>query len=80
MLTDYLHEAMRRARYELTEARKYFGSIPAIPGVWSEADNLEDSRAELQEVLEDWLVLALRRGDPIPVLGKLDLNAVAGHA
>jgi predicted RNase H-like HicB family nuclease len=38
---------------------------------------LERCRAELQEVLEEWLLLKLRDNDPIPKLGRCDLRRVA---
>lgn len=71
---------MRRASYEKTEAGKFYGSIPMIPGVWSEAATLEECREELLEVLEEWIILSLKRGDSIPVVDGCDLNRVAEHA
>ena len=59
---------MVRARYEiLPDAGTYFGSIPGFQGVWADAPTLEACREELQEVLEDWILLALRRPDDLPM-------------
>jgi len=80
MLSEYLDSAMAQACYELTEQKRYFGTIPVAPGVWSESDNLEACRRELREVLEEWLILSLRRGETLPVIGNCDLNPVAQHA
>jgi predicted RNase H-like HicB family nuclease len=41
--------------------------------VWANAKTLEVCRQELQEVLEDWLVVKLRDGDPIPRIGRIQL-------
>ena len=69
MLTAYIHAAMRHAHYEIIEdAEPYYGSIPVCPGVWSSGKTLENCREELQSVLEDWLVLGLRLGHPIPAI------------
>ena len=57
MLTKYIQKALDRARYELLEDGKYYGEIKLCPGVWAQGNTLEGCRAELQEVLEEWLVL-----------------------
>lgn len=79
MLSLYIARALEHAQYEFTEEGRYFGSIPVIPGVWSEAPSLERCREELREVLEEWIVLSLKRGDPMPVIDTCDLNRVAQH-
>ncbi len=43
----------------------YFGEIPGANGVWANAENLEDCREELREVLEDWVLLKVREGETI---------------
>ena len=59
MLTAYITAAMARARYKLLDDGTYFGEIPGLRGVWGNAKTLDACRAELQEVLEDWLVLSV---------------------
>ena len=66
MLTDYIYAALRKAHYELLEDGTFYGEIPPCPGVLATASTLEACRAELQEVLEDWIVLGLRMGHEIP--------------
>ena len=75
MLTKYLQSAMRRARYEILEDGTFYGEIPGFRGVFANADNLEDCRQQLQEVLEDWLVLGLRMGHSLPVVDNISLAA-----
>ncbi len=76
MLTDYIHAAMKHAKYEiLPEDGTYYGSVPGFQGVWANAPTLEACREILQEVLEDWIVLALRQGHSLPVVDGIDLNA-----
>jgi predicted RNase H-like HicB family nuclease len=69
MLTRYIHEAMKRARYKTLENGDYFGQIPGLAGVWANARTLGKCRTEFQEVLEEWLVLKIRDNDPIPRIG-----------
>ena len=74
MITAYINEAMRRARYKILEDDTFFGEIPELQGVWANADTLEECRQELQEVLEEWLILKLRENDTdLPVLGGISL-------
>jgi predicted RNase H-like HicB family nuclease len=76
VLTNYIRAAMHRARYEILPADgTFYGSIPGFQGVWASAPSLEACRDELQEVLEDWLLVALRLGHPLPVVDGIDLNA-----
>lgn len=78
MLTAYIQAAMAHAHYELLpEDQTYYGEIPDLQGVWANADSLAACRRELQQVLEDWLLVGLRLGHPIPKAGNVDLNANA---
>jgi len=72
MLTDYIQAAMRHARYEMIDDRKpFYGAIPECPSVWATGETLEACREELQRVLEDWIVLGLRLGHPIPAIDSI---------
>ena len=75
MLIEYLRAAMRRAKYEILEDGAFYGEIPGFQGVFSNADNLEDCRQQLQEVLEEWLVLGLRMGHSLPIVDNISLAA-----
>lgn len=70
MITEYIYKQLQKAHYELLEDKTYYGEIPGLKGVWANANRLEDCRKELQEVLEGWLILKIRDGDPIPGLKK----------
>ncbi len=75
MLTEYIRVAMGQATYEiLPDSGTFYGQIVACPGVWADAESLEACRDELQSVLEDWIVLGLRRGHDLPVLGGINLT------
>ncbi len=77
MLTRYIHEAMKRARYKLLENGAYFGEIPGLTGVWADERTLDRCRSTLQEVLEEWLLLKIRDNDPIPRIGRIALSSKA---
>ena len=80
MLIDYIQHALRHARYELMENGRFFGKIPDCPGSWGEGATLEECRDELQSVLEDWLMVGIRHGDPLPVIDGIDLNPRPAYA
>lgn len=66
---------MRLAHYEiLPEEGGFYGSIPALPGVWANAKSLESCRAELLSALEDWLLFSLSRQQFLPILDEIDLT------
>jgi len=74
VLTQYIQRALHHAKYELMENGRFFGRIPECRGLWAEATTLEECREELQSTLEDWLLLGLQLGHPLPVIDDIDLN------
>lgn len=76
LITDYVSAAMAAAKFRRLDDGTHFGEIPGLQGVWANQPSLDCCKAELQEVLEEWLLLKLRDGDPLPVLGGIDLNRV----
>ena len=75
MLPEYLNKAMHLAKYELLPDGTYYGAIPGFSGVWANANTLEECREELQSVLEDWLVLGLQLGHPLPEVEGMRLES-----
>jgi predicted RNase H-like HicB family nuclease len=80
MLSEYIRAAMRQAKYELLENGRYYGSIRSCRGCWAEAATLEDCREELQSTLEDWLLLGLQMGHPLPTIHGINLNRPKSRA
>ena len=75
MLSEYLRAVMRRAAFEVIEDDgSFYGRIPALEGVWANASKLEDCRAELEQVLEEWLLLRLSERLSIPEIDGTDLT------
>jgi predicted RNase H-like HicB family nuclease len=75
MLTAYINAAMRKAHYEmLPDGEGYAGIVEGLQGVWAQADTLEACREELREVLEEWIVLGLKMGHPLPVIDGITLT------
>ena len=74
MLSDYIQAALEKAEYKRLEDKTWFAEIPGFDGVWANGKRVEWCRKELIEVLEDWLLLKLRDGNPIPVVKGLGIN------
>jgi predicted RNase H-like HicB family nuclease len=68
MLTNYIRNAMKRARYEiLPDDGSIYGEIPEFSGVYANADNLEACREELEEVLGEWILLRVYKNLSLPI-------------
>lgn len=76
MITEYIQAALRRANYE-QEDGVYYADVPDMPGVLAYGATLEACRQQLIEVIEGWLLVGIRHGDPLPVLDGIDLNITA---
>ena len=75
MLTEFIEWSLKKASYELLEEGEwYYGEIPGFEGVWANSDTLEGCRTELKEVLEEWLILKLRKKMFIPKVEQYNLN------
>jgi predicted RNase H-like HicB family nuclease len=80
ILSEYIDGALDGAEFEKLEDGTYSGSIPLCPGVIAFAHSLRDCERELRSVLEDWLLLGLKLGHNLPVMGGIDLNKDVTHA
>lgn len=81
MLSEFIFKKLREARYKLLKDGSYFGEIASLRGVWANANNLEDCRKELQEVLEDWLLLKVRDRENVPGFRlKIGKRELVNHA
>lgn len=86
MIIEYIHAALARAKYEIIDDDEpFYGEIEDLPGVWATGKTLEDCRQNLVDVLDEWIIIHLRRDLPIPRFGDhtiedlkiIDLNAGA---
>ena len=82
MLTEYIDEALRRARYELIEDEEtpYYGEVPELPGVWASGRTLEGCRRDLKEVIEGWILVSVKRSLDLPRLGSAEIREIDTRA
>jgi len=75
MFAEYIAAALRRAEYKIIESDDpVFVSVPGLNGAWATGKTVEEARAELIEVIEEWLVLGIKLGHTIPAIEDAMIN------
>ena len=75
MLIKYIQAALEHSKYEIIDDEEpYFGEVPELQGVWASGKTLEECRNNLEEVIDEWIIIRLRRGLPIPPIGNFNIE------
>ena len=75
MFAEYLKAVMRHAEFEVLEDDgSIYGHLPVLPGAWANADTEAECRRELEEIAEEWILLAIAEHDPLPVIDGVQLR------
>jgi predicted RNase H-like HicB family nuclease len=74
ILTDYVNQALAHAVYDKLDDGTFAGRIPLCKGVVAFGTTLHDCEDELHSTLEDWLLVGLKLGHPLPVIAGINLN------
>ena len=74
VLTEYVNQLMARAVYDKLEDGTFAGRIPQCKGVIAFGTTLRECEDELRSTLEDWILVGLKLGHPLPVIAEIDLN------
>lgn len=76
MFAEYIAAALERAVYKTLEGEEepIFVSVPDLPGAWATGKTIEEARRELIGVIEEWVLLGIRLGHPIPSIGGHTIN------
>jgi predicted RNase H-like HicB family nuclease len=74
ILSDYIDRAMAQAEYDKLEDDSFAGRIASCKGVLAFGVTLKECEDELRSTLEDWILLGLKLGHPLPVVDGIDLN------
>jgi len=74
MLIEYVNKAMSKAVYDKLDNGTFTGKIPQCPGVVAFGESLYQCEQELRSSLEGWLIVKIRHGDKLPIIGKINLN------
>jgi hypothetical protein len=74
ILSDYVDQAMGQAVYDKLEDGTFVARIPPCEGVIAFAQTLRECEEGIRSTLEDWVLLGIKLGHPLRVIGGLDLN------
>jgi len=74
ILSEYVEQAMSEALYDKLEDGTFTGRILSCKGVIAFGTTLRECENELRSTLEDWILVGLKLGQPLPVIGDIDLN------
>jgi len=74
ILTEYMEQAMDHAVYDKLDDGTFAGRIPPCKGVVAFGATLRECEDELRSTLEDWILVGLKLGHPLPVIEGIDLN------
>ena len=69
LLDDYIGAALRTARYEkIDNGTRVYAELRGFPGAWADGKTRDEATKTLRQVLEGWVELQLKRGQPLPRL------------
>lgn len=74
ILSEYVDQDMAQAVYDKLEDGTFAGRIPPCKGVVAFGTTLRECEDELHSTLEDWILIGLKLGHPLPVVAGIDLN------
>jgi predicted RNase H-like HicB family nuclease len=74
ILSEYVEKAMALAVYDKLEDCTFAGRIPTCKGVLAFGPTLRECEDELHSTLEEWILVGLKLGHLLPVIGDIDLN------
>ena len=75
MLIQYIQAALEHAKYEIIDDEEpYYGEVPELQGVWASGKSLEECRKNLEEVIDEWIIIRLKKGLFIPPLGNFNFE------
>ena len=74
VLTEYVSQLMANVVYDKLEDNTFAGRIPLCKGVLAFGATLRECENELRSILEDWILVGLKLGHPLPVIAGIDLN------
>jgi predicted RNase H-like HicB family nuclease len=74
ILSEYVEKVMAQAVYDKLEDGTFAGRIPPCKGVIAFGKTLRECEDELHSTLEDWILVGLKLGHPLPVIEGIDLN------
>ena len=67
IFAEYISQLLAHAVYDKLDDGTYSGRIPQCTGVVAFGTTLRECEDELRPTLEDWILLGIKLGQPLPV-------------
>lgn len=74
MISEYVECGLRKARYDMLEDGSSVAEVPGLGGVIATAKTIEMCRAQLAEVIEEWVLIRVARGLKVPTLDGIEVR------
>jgi predicted RNase H-like HicB family nuclease len=74
MMYRMITQALRRARYRQVDGGLFCATVPGLRGVIATGTSVETCRDQLAEVVEQWVLVRVARGLPVPRLGGVSVE------
>ena len=74
MIVKYIAGAVARAEYEHLEDGFVCATVRGLRGVIAIGRSERDARAQLSEVVEEWILVRVARGLDVPKLGGISVR------
>jgi predicted RNase H-like HicB family nuclease len=74
MLSEYIHTVLKFAVFEPIEDGELFCSVPQFRGAWAKANTHQECLSKLTVVLEEFILMDLQDGLPLPEVEGINLN------
>ncbi|OGB99523.1 hypothetical protein A2V82_05875 [candidate division KSB1 bacterium RBG_16_48_16] len=75
-LSKYVEAALKKAEYQRDENEVIIGKVPGASGFFAQGDTFEEARANLQDVIEGNVMLALQMGLEIPRIEGVEIKEI----
>ncbi|MFQ5825623.1 MAG: type II toxin-antitoxin system HicB family antitoxin [bacterium] len=76
VLSKYVEAALKKAEYERDENGVVIGKVPGASGFFAQGDTFEEARANLQDVIEGNVMLALQLALEIPQIEGVEIKEI----
>ena len=76
VLSKYVEAALKKAEYDKDERGVIIAKVPKASGFFAQGDTFEEARANLQDVIEGNVLLALQLGLEIPPMEGIEIKEI----
>ncbi|MEA2065418.1 MAG: type II toxin-antitoxin system HicB family antitoxin [Patescibacteria group bacterium] len=71
-INNYIEQMLKKVRYEYDqETKSWCAILKELPGVFAQADTVEEARQQVAEVIEDYLIVSLQKNHKLPDFNKM---------